>query len=63
MLTYEYQCKVCQHHFEAEQRISDAPLTECPECKGEVQRLISNGNFILQGSGWYKDGYDNKAKD
>jgi putative FmdB family regulatory protein len=62
MLTYEYQCKNCNHHFEAEQRISDQPLKECPECKGEVQRLISNGNFILQGDGWYRDGYESKNK-
>lgn len=57
MLTYEYKCKSCEHHFETEQRITDEPLKTCPKCEGEISRLISNGNFILQGSGWYRDGY------
>jgi putative FmdB family regulatory protein len=57
MLTYEYKCKSCEHQFEIEQRISDEPLKSCPKCEGELYRLISNGNFILQGSGWYRDGY------
>lgn len=57
MLTYEYKCKSCEHQFEIEQRISDEVLKSCPKCEGELYRLISNGNFILQGSGWYRDGY------
>lgn len=59
MPTYEYTCEKCGE-FEAEHKMSDPPLTECPkeECKGKVQRLISKGpGFLLVGSGWYKDGY------
>lgn len=59
-MTYEYECEKCQGTFEAEQKISDAPLTECPKegCGGTVKRLISsNTSFCLKGSGWFKDGY------
>jgi putative FmdB family regulatory protein len=52
MPTYEYQCRVCGHRFERQQKMSEAPLAECPECRGEVSRLLSGGSgFILKGSG------------
>jgi putative FmdB family regulatory protein len=58
MPTYEYACKSCGHEWEEIQKISEAPLTECPEChQAEAQRLISGGNFILKGGGWYADLY------
>ena len=60
MITYEYECQNenCKHHFEAQQRITDERLKECPLCKNEVKRLISSGtNFILNGGGWAKDLY------
>ncbi len=57
MPTYEYLCEACGHTFEANQRITDEPLKNCPECDGSVKRLISNGNFILKGSGWYLTDY------
>lgn len=60
MLTYEYECKKCEYRFEAEQKISEAPLKRCVRegCSGEVKRLIPRStSFVLKGSGWYKDGY------
>lgn len=58
MPTYEYQCNDCNNVFEALQKISEAPLTECPKCQGKhVQRLISATSFQLKGSGWYKTDY------
>lgn len=51
MPTYEYQCKSCGARFEREQPMTDAPLTQCPECNGEVQRLISSGGFFFKGTG------------
>lgn len=48
---YEYQCRVCGHRFEAMQKMSEAPLTECPEChKAELQKLISSGSFTTRGA-------------
>ena len=52
MPTYEYECKNCGLRFERRQAITDAPLKECPECRGEVCRLVSGGTgFILKGAG------------
>ncbi len=63
MPTYEYACKACGHVWEAQQRISESPLTECPKCKkATAQRQISGGNFILKGGGWYADLYSSSSK-
>jgi putative FmdB family regulatory protein len=49
MLTYEYQCNNCGVRFERQQNMKDEPVKKCPECQGEVQRLISGGTgFILK---------------
>ena len=62
MPTYEYVCKSCGNAWEASQRISEAPLTECPKChEPTAQRLISGGNFILKGGGWYSDLYSSTS--
>ena len=63
MPTYEYVCKACDHEFEQEQRISDAPLKTCPRCKAkQVKRLISRTSFHLKGGGWYSDLYSSSGK-
>ncbi|MDX5933711.1 FmdB family zinc ribbon protein [Acidithiobacillus thiooxidans] len=55
MPTYEYVCKDCGHHLSAEQRMSDARLTDCPACgKPGLERQLSAGAFALKGSGWYE---------
>lgn len=53
MPTYEYLCRTCGHHFERVQRFADAPLTECPQCSGEVRRVIHPAGIVFKGSGWY----------
>lgn len=51
MPTYEYKCETCGLTFERRQAITEETLTECPECRGKVRRLISGGGgFILKGS-------------
>jgi putative FmdB family regulatory protein len=58
MPTYEYVCKACDFEFERDQRISDAPVQTCPECRAKkVKRLISRTSFHLKGGGWYSDLY------
>lgn len=55
MPIYEYQCSKCDHRLEALQKISDAPLTECPRCHEQsLQKLISAASFRLKGGGWYE---------
>jgi putative FmdB family regulatory protein len=58
---YEYKCEKCGQIFEAMQKFSDAPLTECRSCGGPVEKLISQTAFALKGEGWYQHGYTNPA--
>lgn len=57
MPVYEYQCSACKHIEEAFQKISDAPLTVCPRCRGKLDKIISHSAFHLKGSGWYVTDY------
>lgn len=58
MPTYDYKCEKCGYKFEELQSMSAAPLTECPQCKGKVKRLISGGTgMIFKGSGFYATDY------
>lgn len=62
MPTYEYECLDGGHRFEEFQNITDAPLTTCPECGGEVRRLISGGaGFLFRGSGFYQTDYRSES--
>ena len=55
MPIYEYGCSDCEHTLDALQKISDAPLTDCPECgKSSLKRLVSAPSFRLKGQGWYE---------
>ena len=64
MPIYEYECGKCGHQFEREQRMADAPVKTCPECKGrKVNKLISRSSFVLKGGGWYADGYSDASSD
>ena len=63
MPIYEYQCKACGKELEALQKISDAPLTECPSChKNELKKLVSAAGFRLSGSGWYETDFKSSNK-
>lgn len=61
MPIYEYQCSKCGEIFEAFQKITDDPLTECKFCHGKVEKLISHSSFQLKGSGWYLTDYARKT--
>ena len=54
MPTYDYECKECGHLFEEFHAMSDPPVDTCPECSGDVRRLIGGGlGIIFKGSGFY----------
>ena len=54
MPNYDYECASCNKVFEIFQSMSDEPLKECPECGGEVKRLVGGGlGIIFKGSGFY----------
>jgi len=55
MPIYEYQCEACGHVFDSLQKISEAPLTKCPDCGAEaLKKLVSAPAFRLKGGGWYE---------
>ena len=55
MPIYEYVCSDCGHDFEKLQKMSDAPLIDCPACeKQSLKKKISAPGFRLSGSGWYE---------
>jgi len=61
--TYDYICQKCEHEFEAIQKITEEPLTDCPECgSNKAKRCISASTFVLKGGGWYSDGYASSNK-
>ena len=62
MPIYEYRCNDCEKDLEVIQKFSDNPLTECPECQGNLQRLTSQSAFVLKGGGWYKEGYSKQSE-
>jgi putative FmdB family regulatory protein len=57
MPLYEYDCEKCQKHMEVIQKFSDAPLQECPDCKGVLVKRLSLTSFQLKGTGWYNTDY------
>lgn len=60
MPIYEYRCAECGHQKEFLQRMSDAPLTDCPECgKPAFNKLLSAAGFQLKGTGWYATDFKN----
>jgi putative FmdB family regulatory protein len=55
MPIYEYEpiskgCQRCTPTLEVIQRLSDHPLTSCPECGRPVRRKISRPRIILPGT-------------
>lgn len=62
MPIYEYRCEACGHQKEFLQRISDAPLTLCPECgKPRFSKMLSAAGFHLKGTGWYATDFKNSG--
>ena len=57
MPIYEYVCEKCNNHLEIMQKITEEPLTTCPDCEGQLKKMISNTSFVLKGTGWYVTDY------
>jgi putative FmdB family regulatory protein len=62
MPTYEYRCRDCGHTFEIVQKMSDEPLTHCPECGGELRKVFAPPAISFKGSGFYATDHGKKAK-
>ena len=54
MPIYAYRCDSCGFEKDVLQKISDAPLTQCPSCgKDAFRKQVTAAGFQLKGSGWY----------
>lgn len=66
MPTYDYECQK-GHRFEVFQKMSDDPVSVCPQCGADAGRKISGGaGFLFKGDGFYitdyrSDDYKKKA--
>lgn len=63
MPIYEYRCSSCGTQKDVMQKISDAPLTDCPECgKPTFSKQLTAAGFQLKGSGWYATDFKSGSK-
>ncbi len=63
MPIYEYQCQACHHQMEALQKMSDAPLVDCPECgAAALRKKVSAAAFRLKGGGWYETDFKSSGQ-
>jgi putative FmdB family regulatory protein len=54
MPIYAYKCESCGLAKDVLQKISDAPLTDCPACGAAAfRKQVTAAGFQLKGSGWY----------
>lgn len=54
MPIYAYRCESCGFEKDVLRKMSDAPLTQCPECQSETfRKQVTAAGFQLKGSGWY----------
>lgn len=63
MPMYVYQCDKCGQAFERKQAVTEAPLSDCPECDGHVRRVIQPVGVVFKGSGWYVTDHRSKSAD
>jgi putative FmdB family regulatory protein len=63
MPIYAYRCDECGHELDALQKISDAPLTDCPACGAPaLKKQLTAPAFRLKGSGWYETDFKKDGK-
>lgn len=54
MPIYAYKCESCGFAKDVLQKISDAPLQDCPTCgQATFKKQVTAAGFQLKGSGWY----------
>jgi putative FmdB family regulatory protein len=55
-----YACRKCEQQLEVVQKMSDAPLTDCPKCEGgTLRRVLFPPAVVYKGSGFYTTDYKN----
>ena len=63
MPIYTYGCSSCGLQKDVLQKLSDAPLTVCPECAKETfTKQLTSAGFQLKGSGYYATDFKGSGK-
>ena len=65
MPIYAYKCGACGFAKDVLQKMSDAPLSDCPSCGASAfSKQLTAAGFQLKGSGWYVTDFrgDSSAK-
>ena len=62
MPIYAYRCEECGFAKDVLQKVSDAPLTDCPSCgKSTFKKQLTAAGFQLKGTGWYVTDFRNNG--
>jgi putative FmdB family regulatory protein len=62
MPIYAYRCETCGFAKDVLQKVSDAPLTDCPSCgKSSFKKQLTAAGFQLKGTGWYATDFRNNG--
>lgn len=62
MPIYAYRCETCGFAKDVLQKVSDAPLTDCPSCgKSGFKKQLTAAGFQLKGTGWYVTDFRNNG--
>lgn len=62
MPIYEYRCSSCGHQQDFLQKLSEPPLTDCPECRQSTfSKQVTAAGFQLKGTGWYATDFKNSG--
>lgn len=62
MPIYAYRCESCGFAKDVLQKMSDAPLSDCPECgKASFKKQLTAAGFQLKGTGWYATDFRNNG--
>jgi len=63
MPIYAYKCGSCGHAKDVLQKLSDPPLSVCPDCGAAAfSKQVTAAGFQLKGSGWYATDFKGGAK-
>ena len=57
MPIYTYECLACSGVIEKRQSFTEAPLTACQTCGGQLRKVLHPVGIVFKGSGFYNTDY------
>lgn len=55
---YSFKCNSCSLTFTALMQVNE--IANCDTCGTKAEKIIGNSSFVLNGKGWYSDGYNSE---